>query len=201
MTHPVVGITGLPCTGKDEAAKILAAEGAHIVDVDRVGHAILEEPAVREAVRARFGEPVAPPGQPVNRKALGTIAFSDERALDDLETILHPRMTAAVRTETAATRQRQPVVIHAAVLHRMGLDADCDRVLVVVAALPARLERALARGWNEAELAARDKALADVAQTARRNDTVVVRNDGSLDKLRGTLRDFWKELNHATEKR
>jgi dephospho-CoA kinase len=56
----------------------------------------------------------------------------------------------------------------------------------------SRLQRALERGWTEAEFARREAAQWPVDQKRRAAD-VVIPNDGSVDELREAVGTFWKE--------
>ena len=63
---PVIGLTGLPLSGKSTVARFLEERGARVIDVDRVGHEVLEES--RQAVIARFGEEVCGKAGAIDRR-------------------------------------------------------------------------------------------------------------------------------------
>lgn len=58
---PVIGITGLPCSGKSRAAELLAAGKVprfgpgRLFQADNAGHDVLERPEVKARLRAHFG--------------------------------------------------------------------------------------------------------------------------------------------------
>jgi dephospho-CoA kinase len=140
----VLGLTGRYCAGKDAVARILERRGFRVLDVDRIGHEVLEER--REEVAAAFGPGVRRADGSIDRRALGRIVFADPDALARHEAIMHPAMVERVRALTAAERGAgRDVAVNAALLRRMGLDRLCDAVLEVRACFPRRFLRGLRR--------------------------------------------------------
>ena len=137
----VVGLTGKYCAGKDLVARIFESHGYSVIDVDALGHEVLA--AMTERVVAVFGRAVAADDGDVDRKALGRIVFGNPSAMARLESILHPSMVRRVK-ELIAERGGD-IVVNAAILHHMGLDALCGAVLCVCAPLLVRLIRAMRR--------------------------------------------------------
>lgn len=69
VAFPVIGVTGLPCSGKSFAANLLA-EGkvpgiapGRLFKADDAGHTVLERPDVKALLRAHFGAQIAQSGQ------------------------------------------------------------------------------------------------------------------------------------------
>lgn len=140
----VLGVAGPYCAGKNAVVEVLKARGFAEIDVDRVGHQVLEEQRAR--VAGRFGARVLAPDGRVDRRALGALVFRDRGERRALEAIVHPAMAAEVERRTAVlSAEGANVVIHAAILLPMGLDRLCDRVICVTAPWWLRLARCLAR--------------------------------------------------------
>ncbi|HPZ15423.1 MAG TPA: dephospho-CoA kinase [Sphaerochaeta sp.] len=155
----VIGLTGKVCAGKNQYAELLERSGAEVIDVDRLGHRVLEEQTA--AVVARFGPSVAVDGV-VDRSALARIVFSDGAALAALEGIVHPAMVEACR-KIITESTKAVVVINAALLHRMGLAGLCDQVIFVKAPLLVRYRRCKARqGLSWKAFWARNRAQKDI---------------------------------------
>jgi dephospho-CoA kinase len=178
----IVGLSGGYCAGKDTVARVFAANGFRVIDVDSLGHEALVARA-REVIEA-FGPGVeAAPGA-VDRKALGRIVFADAAARATLETIVHPTMVARVREEIG--RLGTDVVVNAAILHRMGLHRLCGAVVCVTSPFPLRLLRAMRRdGLRIRDALARLGAQRDICPQVKDSpvDTYTVRNRGSLRSL------------------
>ena len=123
----VVGITGGYCSGKSAACALFVQKGYIHIDVDRIGHEVLEEKA--SEVAGLFGETVVSGGR-IERNALGRIVFADEKKRRRLENILHPSMVARVRQMLGGCRN---AVVDAALLFEMRLFSICDFVIGIQA--------------------------------------------------------------------
>ena len=132
-----VGLAGKACAGKDTLVPFFTDRGFTVVEADKIGHQALE--ANRDAVLSRFGT--------VDRTALGKMVFANAKALNDLEAITHPWLSAQVRREVSQAPGN--VVINAALLYKQDLFRTCDVVVWVQASLCARIVRARNRdGWG-----------------------------------------------------
>lgn len=157
----VIGLTGKVCAGKNQYAELLGRYGAEVVDVDQLGHQVLEQQ--KNAVVARFGSALVVDGV-IDRTALGTIVFSDPVALAALEAIVHPAMVQEC-TRIIGESTKAAVVLNAALLQRMGLVALCDRVIFVKAPLLLRYRRCKARqGLSWSAFWARNRAQKDIRE-------------------------------------
>lgn len=137
----VIGLSGKVCAGKNQYAQCFEQMGAQIIDVDLLGHQVLEQQ--QEAVVRHFGSSILTDGA-IDRARLGAIVFADRDALQALEAIVHPAMVQACR-EIIALSTKALVVINAALLYRMGLVELCDRVVFIKAPLLVRYRRCRAR--------------------------------------------------------
>lgn len=138
----VIGVAGKIGSGKSTVAALLATIGYKVIDVDRLGHqALITE---RQRIINVFGSAIVDPEGQIDRGRLGRLVFRNARARHLLDDIVHPVMSRNVRT----LLEREPgvVVIDAALLIPMKLDALCDLVLWVYAPLPLRLLRAAGNG-------------------------------------------------------
>ena len=121
----VVGVTGGYCAGKSVACELFVQKGYVHVDVDRIGHEVLE--GKKKEVVEVFGEMVLSGGR-IERSELGRIVFADRERRKRLEEILHPPMVACVRRELKSCWD---AVIDAALLIEMRLFSFCDFVIWV----------------------------------------------------------------------
>ncbi|TAM93249.1 MAG: dephospho-CoA kinase, partial [Jatrophihabitans sp.] len=107
-----VGLTGGVGSGKSTVAGLLAEHGAVIVDADAIAREVVRAGTPGfDAVVVRFGHGVVGADGELDRAALATIVFGDERARADLNAIVHPlvgQRSAAV----AAAAPPGAVVVH-----------------------------------------------------------------------------------------
>ena len=138
----LIGLTGFYCAGKNHVAQLLEKRGLAVLDVDKLGHGIIE--TEKERILARFGEDILSPGGTIDRKRLGAKVFGKGAELAALEEIIHP----GANRETLAWiegREEKACVINAALLHRSSAFEMLDAVIIVEAPLFARLLRARKR--------------------------------------------------------
>ncbi|MFM9025857.1 MAG: dephospho-CoA kinase [Planctomycetaceae bacterium] len=165
----VVGLVGRMAAGKSTVARMFAALGADVIDADAVAHEVLDEPAIRGAVANRFGPEVCGADGRVDRRRLAAIVFAAgpaaERALADLEALVHPRVRERMEAGLASHRRAEPaaggprvVVLDVPLLVQAGWADACDLIVVVECEESVRRARRADRGVEPAQQAARDRA-------------------------------------------
>jgi dephospho-CoA kinase len=137
----LIGLTGLYCSGKNYVASLLEKRGLPVLDVDRLGHEVLE--MEQEALVRRFGSGILDPAGRIDRRLLGALVFGRPEALAALEGIVHPG--ANDLTNRWIDRQTGPCVINAAVLHKSSAFSRLNAVMLVRAPWPVRFLRARKR--------------------------------------------------------
>ena len=138
----IIGLTGTYCAGKNYVAKILEKRGLRVLDVDKLGHKVIE--TEKDRLLARFGEDILGEDGLIDRKLLGEKVFGKPGELAALEEIIHP----AVNQETLAwidSLKRKACVINAALLHRSSAFELLDSIIIVEAPVYIRLLRARKR--------------------------------------------------------
>ena len=138
----LIGLTGTYCAGKNFVGRLLEARGLPVLDVDKLGHLVIE--AEKERIVSRFGDALLDEEGRIDRKRLGERVFGKPGELAALEEIIHPganRMTA----EWISTRKEKACVINAALLHRSIVFNNLDAVIIVEAPFLVRMLRARRR--------------------------------------------------------
>ncbi len=178
----VVGITGEPGAGKSALSRQLNSLGGAVIDVDKLGHELLEVPAMKARLVAAFGSDILSGEGSIDRRALATKAFASGEATATLNGIVHPKLSA--RAKALAANAGPFVVLDAGLLHELGLGALCTATIYVKASREARVARVAERGWDEAELARREAALGE-ADARRKQCQLAVDNSGDPQLLGG----------------
>ncbi len=185
-----MAVTGPLACGKSTFVRMLGEMGADTVSADGIVHHLLaRDPETISKVVERFGEEVRGETS-VDRKALGRAVFGDERALQDLEDILHP----LVREETdrrVAASEADLFVAEIPLLFEGGRSGQFDHTLAVTAPEERRLAWAAERGMGEEQVRAIEARQLPQEEKARRAD-LVVQNDGDLDTLSGQAREVFE---------
>lgn len=138
----ILGITGGTGCGKTTLLSAIAEMGGLILDCDAIYHNLLEtDKTLLSAIETRF------PGTVENgilqRKKLGAIVFSDEKALLDLNAITHGAIRSEVKRQLAGNPPL--AAIDAIALFEGGLAELCDITVAVTAPLEDRVARLVAR--------------------------------------------------------
>ncbi|MEO8588065.1 MAG: dephospho-CoA kinase [Flavobacteriales bacterium] len=175
-----IGLTGGIGSGKSTVAAVLRVLNVPVFDADAAGKDALDNNnALREVVKSRFGEAIYPGGK-LDRKALASIVFADQRALTDLNALVHPAVRLAFQRWTA-TQNAPYVVMEAAILAETGGHAAFDRIIVVTAPEGLRVQRVMRRdGSGEKEVRARLRNQTGEEERSRIANHVITNDDGTL---------------------
>ncbi|MBC8423866.1 dephospho-CoA kinase [bacterium] len=181
-------LTGPVGAGKSAAAAYLADLGAHIIDADAEGHALLREPDVIAALVAAFGMDIQLDGE-VDRATLARRVFADTRDLARLNGITHGRLSErlAARLDDLEAQATKPglAVVEAAVYFLLPPFGPIDLVVTVTAPAPLRIERLAASGrLDERAALARVDCQHDLRADFDRADVILDNtNDAAALKL------------------
>jgi dephospho-CoA kinase len=192
---PVIALVGGVASGKSAVARAFAKRGAAVVDADVEGHAVLHEPAVKQEIRAAFGEGVFDSEGEVERAKLGAEVFSDAEKLATLNAITHPRIRQRTQAKIEAglnDPKVAAVVLDISLLLESGAyDRKFSLLVYVEADETTRKERADRRGWPQGELERRQARQLNLEDKQRRAD-VVIRNNGTLNDLDRQVEEIWQ---------
>jgi dephospho-CoA kinase len=192
-----IGLTGGIGSGKSEAARVLADLGAVVVTADELARRLVEPGSpVLERIVESFGRDVLAADGSLDRKRLAAVAFGDPAKLAVLNEITHPPLVAAIigRLEELGRGGASGVaVVDAALLTEWDITDLFDLVLLIASPAEVRVGRLVASGYTEADARARIQAQLPEERLREAADHVV-ENEGTLEELRGAVRDLWRTL-------
>jgi dephospho-CoA kinase len=147
-----VGLTGGIASGKSTVASILRERDCQILQMDPLGHELLEPGhAAYDEVAAEFGTKILEPSGEVNRGKLGAIVFADSAKRARLNEILHPRILEVVRNWfTTLDMLGGPdfAFAEAALIVESGFHKELDRLVVCWCRPEQQIERLVERGLS-----------------------------------------------------
>lgn len=194
---PFVGLTGGLGSGKSTALAALQRLGAAVLSTDQVVHDLYaQDPRVREAVIARWGDEVAP-DDVVDRAAIARHAFADPAERQWLEGLIWPLVAERVAAfrEAALASDARAAVVETPLLFEAGMDGIYDATIAVIADEAVRATRAAARGHEAVdERAARQLSQQEKADRA----TYVVENSATVEDLERCLSEVLAKLDAST---
>ena len=172
----ILGITGGTGCGKTTLLNVLRDLGGLVLDCDAIYHELLQtDRDLLAAIEARF--PGTVQNGVLQRKKLGNVVFSDEKALLDLNRITH----GAVKAEVLRRLAEKPrlAAIDAIGLIEGGLAELCDLTVAVTAPREARIRRLMARDGISAEYAEKRIDAQKDPSWYRENCDYVLENTGT----------------------
>ena len=174
----IIGITGGTGCGKTTLLNLIAQHGGLILDCDAIYHRLLQnDRKMLQAIEDRFPGTVT--DGMLDRKKLGTIVFSDENALLDLNRITH----SAVKKEVLRLLESAPrlAAIDAIGLFESGLDGLCDVTVAITAPENDRVRRLIARDGISEEYARSRIAAQHPNEWFAEKCSYTLENSGELD--------------------
>ncbi len=192
----VIGLAGGIGAGKSEVARAFAELGCVVADSDKAAREALDREEVREQLVAWWGEEILGNEGRVDRKKVAKIVFADPAERERLEGLVHPIIRQGRQALIAEARAAgaPAVVLDAPLVFEARLDAECDAVVFVEASREIRLARVReTRGWDEAELARREKVQLPLDEKADRSDYCIV-NDADASHLRVEVRRILDQI-------
>lgn len=195
MEKYLIGLTGNIATGKSSVAKILSELGASVIDADALTHELQRKgTATYHAIVAAFGTSILNEVGEIDRRALGSIVFSEAEKMKQLEAILHPAI--ALESQRRIRQATTPIVVYEAIkLLEAGRAEMCDAIWVVTAKTEVQVER-LMRDRKMGEAEARTRIEAQLPQSEKiKRATVVIDNSGSLVETRQQVETAFLAIN------
>lgn len=184
MSDYVVGLTGGIGSGKSTVAELFVAQGAALVDTDRIAHELTAaDGAAMPLLRQAFGDLVVAADGALDRAAMRRLVFADAAARARLEGILHP-MIRELSAERCRAADAPYVLLAVPLLVESGSYRErCQRILVVDCPESLQVERVMARsGLARAEVEAILASQATRQQRLAIADDVIS-NDGEPARL------------------
>lgn len=201
----VVGLTGGAGSGKTTVARLFQRAGAFVIDADEIAREIVRPHGTAwEALRRAFGEEILDSGGGIDRKRLSERVFSDSRAREKLNAIVHPLILQEIRRRLAEIGRRNPgaiVIVDAPLLVETGLHREVDRVLVVRAVESQQLERLRLRSGLSPEASRRILEAQLPLEEKLKVADFVIPNDGSLEETERTVREVFRALKELAEQK
>ncbi|KXG78857.1 Dephospho-CoA kinase [Fervidicola ferrireducens] len=194
----VIGLTGGIASGKSTVSRMLRQKGAYIIDADEIAKEIVKpgKPAWEDIVRY-FGKEILDESGNIRRKKLAKIVFSDEKKLNLLNRITHPRIVEEIKRELEACRRRNEkiVIIDAALLLEIGLDVLVDEVWVVAVDEKTQIDRLIKRESSISYAEAMERIRAQMPLEEKlKFATRIIDNSGDIENTQKQVDEIWREF-------
>ena len=185
--NKIVGIVGLPGSGKNYVCDLLAntdSTNVKVIDVDEITHKVLDQ-SVKE-IRNNFGDAVFLDGK-LDRKLLFEAFRNDPAKAGRHLAMVVPRIKKIVFQESQNAENADITYLNCPFLFEYVFDVYCYEIWLITASFETRLERVKRRGWDEAELKRRDAKFLPVEVLREKCDKIIV-NEGTKEDIKTIIR-------------
>lgn len=190
----VLGITGGVGAGKSRILEILKQEyGARIIQADQVA-AVLEAPGEPGllALTELFGTEILDRDGSLDRKAFARRIFTDEKALDMVNQVIHPMTWKKI--QEMLEQEPCPVTAVEAALFNEESRSLCRHLVFIDTSEENRILRLMeGRGYSREKCLDIMKNQPDRAYFLQLSD-YVIDNNGSLEAVRSQVRRMMEEV-------
>lgn len=196
----VIGIAGGIASGKTLVAECLQNLGVVLINADRIGHEVLQQADVVNAIRMRWGATIIHSDGYIRRAEIAKRVFAPPPEgpveLAFLEKLTHSRIGEHLQQEICALQNAcntSAVALDAAVMFKAGWSQWCTHILFVDTPRALRIERAHQRGWTEADLIARESSQTTLT-TKRKAADYIIDNSGTSKETQTQVEQLWDKL-------
>lgn len=193
-------LSGGIASGKSTVAKMIEARGGRVIDADDIAREVVEPgtEGLQEIVE-HFGETILHPDGTLHREALGARVFEDEKARQQLNAILHPKILvrSLEHMQKALADKPRPIFYDAALLVESGSYTNFEGLIIVAAKPDIQRQRVMQRNNLSAEEA---QQRIDAQWPMEKKVAVadhVIWNNGSLEELEESVDKLLKNLQES----
>ncbi len=138
----IIGVIGETGSGKSTFSRYIQnLYTCLVIDTDQIGHDVLEESDIKQALVDRYSEAILCHGL-VDRKHLGTIVFQDKKELTYLSQLTHPRIREHIVRKTEENMQDYAIIlVDGVALVEANIHLLCDYIIYIHTAKEIRLKR------------------------------------------------------------
>lgn len=190
-----IGLTGGIGCGKSTAVQRFRELGVPVIEADSIAREIVQigQPALAAIVQ-QFGQQVLQADGSLDRAWLRQIVFSDAQRLQQLETILHPRIRHTILTRIAGLEQTAAyVIVDVPLLFEKDYTQLFDRVLVIDCLPEQQKQRVKQRDNSE------DAVIEAIIQSQLSRDERLRKADDVLNNTT-SITDFYKKIDNLHDK-
>lgn len=147
-----IGLTGGIGSGKSFVSQIFAELGIPVYNSDVEAKKLYIREDVKAKMKEKFGQNVYLSNGQINKVYLANIIFNDRKALDYVNSIIHPLVKEHFEQWLNKQIDVQYIIKEAAILFESGAYKETDKIIAVTAPLELRIKRVMLRDKTDKEI-------------------------------------------------
>ena len=182
----VIGLTGQTGAGKSTVSKVFVQNGFRLIDADAISrHVVARGSHCLADLQECFTDAILTPDGELDRKVMASIAFSDHRKLEMLNTIMYPYIVGEIlRMRHRFSQQNHKLILlDAPTLIESRADDFCDLIISVVAKPELRMQRIMERDHISEKAAQQRMEMQLTEEFFRLHSDTVLENNSSFSEL------------------
>ncbi len=187
-----IGVTGGIGSGKSTVCSLFEKKGVPVFFADIVAKEIIDSNStVFQEIVDLFGNQVVDSSNKLNRKILAEIVFKDDKQLDKLNAIVHPKVFEAFEQwKKQLSNNGNYALVESALLFESGMFELVDYALAVLADEKERIRRVAIRdSVRDEQVTARMKQQISTEELLELSD-FQIQNNGTVHDLTSKINFF-----------
>ena len=140
-----IGLTGGIGSGKSFVSKIFTELGIPVYNSDMEAKKLYNREDVKAKMKEKFGQNVYLSNGQINKVYLANIIFNDSKALNYVNSIIHPLVKEHFEQWLNKQDYTQYIIKEAAILFESGAYKEMDKIIAVTAPIELRIKRLMMR--------------------------------------------------------
>ena len=182
----VIGLTGQTGAGKSTVSKVFVQNGFRLIDADAISrHVVARGSHCLADLQECFTDAILTPDGELDRKVMASIAFSDHRKLEMLNTIMYPYIVGEIlrMIHRFSQQNHKLILLDAPTLFESRADDFCDLIISVVAKPELRMQRIMERDHISEKAAQQRMEMQLTEDFFRLHSDTVLENNSSFSEL------------------
>lgn len=182
----VIGLTGQTGAGKSTVSKVFVQNGFRLIDADAISrHVVARGSHCLADLQECFTDAILTPDGELDRKVMASIAFSDHRKLEMLNTIMYPYIVGEIlrMIHRFSQQNHKLILLDAPTLFESRTDDFCDLIISVVAKPELRMQRIMERDHISEKAAQQRMEMQLTEEFFRLHSDTVLENNSSFSEL------------------
>lgn len=182
----VIGLTGQTGAGKSTVSKVFVQNGFRLIDADAISrHVVARGSHCLADLQECFTDAILTPDGELDRKVMASIAFSDHRKLEMLNTIMYPYIVGEIlrMIHRFSQQNHKLILLDAPTLFESRADDFCDLIISVVAKPELRMQRIMERDHISEKAAQQRMEMQLTEEFFRLHSDIVLENNSSFSEL------------------